>query len=590
MAGAGLRKLAAVCGVLVALALANAPAAPAQDATAPTDEVQIVSTVTDRYPEIELVVALPPVLAGQELEGSAFALIENGLQRAVEVEPSRDPLQVVMVIDTSGSMGGDPLTAATDAAIDFVDRLPADAELAVVGFGEQTSVAARFDNSSAEVITAISSLEAEGETALYDAVVAASQLFADASTTATSSAGVQRFVILLSDGRDTASEQTLAQARDALLDVGAYLYAVTLDSEDADFAGLEQLTSEVSGRILSARATNELAAVYAELATRLTSRYRVHYTTTATAGADLSLSVRSGDVLGTAVQTIDVSGVTGVGVETPTPTTASGTLVVSEPEVIRPPEPGFLASKTALYLGAGVFFVFAAGVLAYLFGRERDRRSARPKLQLRNTRRVRRGGLQGVMGAASIVADKALAKRKQGRDLDAALDRAGIEMRPGEFVTAAAGVALLAGLLGLVFVGTLGMAIFPLVAIFLSRFYLKFKAGRRRKKFELQLGDTLVILSGGLRAGHGIMQALDSVAMQAEAPTGEEISRVLAETRIGRDVIDSLEDVAERTGSEDFIWVVRAIAINRELGGDLAEILDNVGETIRERSRLKDQV
>ena len=99
-----------------------------------------------------------------------------------------------------------------------------------------------------------------------------------------------------------------------------------------------------------------------------------------------------------------------------------------------------------------------------------------------------------------------------------------------------------------------------------------------------------MMIAGSMRAGHGIVESIDTVASQAPSPTGDEFSRAVAEARIGRDMIDSLYDIADRTGSEDFIWVVRAISINRELGGDLAEILDNVGETIRDRNRLRDQV
>jgi tight adherence protein B len=99
-----------------------------------------------------------------------------------------------------------------------------------------------------------------------------------------------------------------------------------------------------------------------------------------------------------------------------------------------------------------------------------------------------------------------------------------------------------------------------------------------------------MIMTGSLRSGHGILQALDAVAQEAEAPMSEEMSRVVIETRIGRDVSDSLEATAERMDNEDFEWVARAIAIHRELGGDLAEILDNVAQTIRERTRLRAQV
>ena len=99
-----------------------------------------------------------------------------------------------------------------------------------------------------------------------------------------------------------------------------------------------------------------------------------------------------------------------------------------------------------------------------------------------------------------------------------------------------------------------------------------------------------MVLASSLRAGHGIQRGLSAVAEESESPTNEEFTRVVAETRIGRDLVDALEGVAERLGNEDFDWVVRAVAINRELGGNLSEVLDNVANTIRERNQLRRQV
>jgi tight adherence protein B len=84
-----------------------------------------------------------------------------------------------------------------------------------------------------------------------------------------------------------------------------------------------------------------------------------------------------------------------------------------------------------------------------------------------------------------------------------------------------------------------------------------------------------------------VLRALDAVSRDTEEPTSVEFSRVVNETRVGRDVNRALEEVAERTGSKDFGWVVQAIAIHREVGGNLAEVLDRVSTTIRERNALR---
>jgi len=98
------------------------------------------------------------------------------------------------------------------------------------------------------------------------------------------------------------------------------------------------------------------------------------------------------------------------------------------------------------------------------------------------------------------------------------------------------------------------------------------------------------MFAGGLRAGHSLLRAIDAAAQESDAPMSEELSRVVNETRIGRDLGESLGDVSRRTASEDFYWIAQAIEIHREVGGDLAEVLDHVGETIRDRNQVRGQV
>ena len=141
-----------------------------------------------------------------------------------------------------------------------------------------------------------------------------------------------------------------------------------------------------------------------------------------------------------------------------------------------------------------------------------------------------------------------------------------------------AGAALVVGAVGL------------LVPLLGAGAYLNFKASRRNKAFGEQLSDALMIMSGSLRSGFGVGQAIDTVAEEMDAPIGQEFRRAILETRLGRDVEDALDGIATRVQNEDFAWVVDAMRINRTVGGDLAQILDQVGETIRARNRLKRQV
>ena len=123
-----------------------------------------------------------------------------------------------------------------------------------------------------------------------------------------------------------------------------------------------------------------------------------------------------------------------------------------------------------------------------------------------------------------------------------------------------------------------------------ARVFLARRRSRRRRLFAEQLGDLLQQLAASLRAGHGLMQAVEGAAREAESPTKDELRRLTAEIRLGRDFVDSVAAVADRMENEDFRWVTAAIRIHREVGGDLAQVLDRVGDTIRARQRLHRQV
>jgi tight adherence protein B len=104
------------------------------------------------------------------------------------------------------------------------------------------------------------------------------------------------------------------------------------------------------------------------------------------------------------------------------------------------------------------------------------------------------------------------------------------------------------------------------------------------------LPDTLQLMAGSLEAGYSLPQAVDTVAREAEDPVASEFNRAIVESRLGVPVDEALDNIATRTDCRDFAWVVMAIRIQREVGGNLAEILKNVAATLRERERLRRQV
>ena len=200
------------------------------------------------------------------------------------------------------------------------------------------------------------------------------------------------------------------------------------------------------------------------------------------------------------------------------------------------------------------------------------------------------GSLEQATTAVSQVIARLLGRRGTAGSAALALELAGVRMKPQDFVLLLLAGALAGGALGLLLagplVGLLLAASVPLVA----KLALGVLTSRRQRAFADQLEDSLQLMSSGLRAGHSLLQALHGVAQEMPQPSSEEFARIINETRVGRDMAEALDETAARTASKDFAWVAHAIAINRQVGGNLAEVLDTVGGTIRERGQIRRQV
>jgi tight adherence protein B len=197
--------------------------------------------------------------------------------------------------------------------------------------------------------------------------------------------------------------------------------------------------------------------------------------------------------------------------------------------------------------------------------------------------------LAGAGAAAGAAVEKALARRGRIAAGQAALDRAGVATSLPDFVLTVGLVTVTATAVGVLLGGPLA-ALLLLAVPLGARLLVRVKAGRRQAAFADQLDDSLQLMASSLRAGHSLLRAVDAVSQDADAPTSDEFARIVNETRVGRDLNDAMDEVAERMGSDDFTWVAQAVAIHREVGGNLAEVLDAVGHTIRERNAIRRQV
>jgi tight adherence protein B len=204
---------------------------------------------------------------------------------------------------------------------------------------------------------------------------------------------------------------------------------------------------------------------------------------------------------------------------------------------------------------------------------------------------VDRPGTGWIPESVSSFGERFATSQGFGEKLDAQLEAAGISLRSGEFVVATVGAGLLAAVLAAAMLqNVLLAAVIGVVGALVPTIVLRTALSRRADKMREQLPDVLTIMASSLRAGHSFLQALDTTAREISAPANVEFQRLVAEIRLGRPAEDALEALADRVGSPDFRWAVLAVNIQREVGGNLAEILDNVSDTLRERAQMRRQV
>ncbi len=196
--------------------------------------------------------------------------------------------------------------------------------------------------------------------------------------------------------------------------------------------------------------------------------------------------------------------------------------------------------------------------------------------------------LSGVAAALTRSVDKALSGRDNS--FSERLDIAGVRMPLSHLVIlTSSGIFAMAALSLLM--DSPAFAVLSLVAIPAGVVaWVSLRIQRRRANFAAQLDETAQLLAGSLRSGYSFPQAMLTVGKEAASPTNAEFTRMSNELRVGRTLPDAMDRTAKRMQSEDFSWIAQAVAINREVGGNLADVLDGVANTIRQRAQLRRQV
>jgi tight adherence protein B len=579
-----LRPLSASLAAAAALVVLVVPAT----AQAVLD-LRLVDSVLETDGRTTLVVTVDGDEIGDDgVPVDSFSISENGgTVEGVEVTPiieeaEAPPSTVVIAFDISGSAEGAPIDAARDAATSLVESVvPQGVAVGLVSFNSEAEAVVTPTTDITVLVGAIAGLEAGGNTALYDGIVLAAELLVEREG--------ERSILLFTDGADTASEATLDDAVAASVEVDAPLINVALITPDQDPEVLTALTAGTEGRLLEAEGVSELEDAFALVARSLTSQYVIRYSSDVVSPElDLSITVDHG------------------GQQARLDVVLLNPRIAPDPaEVLTPPEPvpvelppaGALSEPLGLTIALSAAFL-AFSLLGWLLLVPRGDRAAQRTLR-RGVTMIQRGGVERASAESGLSASSigraavdlvGKAPKPKGYDekLQTDIDRAGWQLRSAEFTTIRVGAlvfgfVLVWALTGSFIGGLIGGALGALAPVVL----LSSAKSRRQAKFMKQLPDTLQLLAGTLKAGYGVLQAIDTVVKEVEEPTAGEFQRALTEARLGLPLEDSLGDMAERVDSDDFRWVVVAMNIQRQVGGNLAELLETVAATLRGREQVR---
>ncbi len=558
-------RLTAAGAVAGLVLLLSAAAAGAQTRAG----VSIRGVDLEDFPAVALTVG---VSSTETLTADDFAVTENGTAvEGLEASPvavSETTSDVVLVLDNSESMVGSRLEAAVAAARSFLESVPPRIRIGLVTFNAAPVIRAPLLTDRAGALAALDTLQTASGTALFDAVETAAGLFQREA---------QRTLIVLSDGVDTSSQGTLASAVAAAKSVDAAVFSVGLETAPAGTKTLTSLANQTGGRF-SSSVSEDLLNVYQGLAAEVSNQYRLDYRSAVAGATPLTITVALGELSDRTV------------VLTPALPSA-----IPSPEAARSGLPAGLLFPIAVGLSFLAVIALCISVAGGILSARRDRiltqRMSNP--QTAAAPRPEDAGDAGtwIPGPLSSIGERMAGTGGFRSSLSLTLERAGWAVRPGEFLAGTTLAVLLTGLVAGVALRNVFLALLLAIAVgFIPTFLILRAARKRMEAFQEQLPDMLMVLASSLRAGHSFLQALDLVAREIPDPGGSELGRVVSEISLGMPIEDALTSWAGRMKSENLNWAVMAVNIQREVGGNLSELLETVADTVRERETIRRQI
>jgi tight adherence protein B len=519
---------------------------------------------------------------------NSVRLLLNGVEIEAAARPAddNDVAKTLLLIDTSNSMNeGGRLESAKQAARTFVDIVPDYLEVGLVTFDKDARVVQEPTTDRAALTTKIDELTAVGRTSIFDAVVLGAETLGDTGV---------RSMVLLTDGKDSVSANTLESAVASLDGSAGIKLDIVAFQSNADPQTLQQLADAGSGSVLPGATTEELTQLFQARAEAIKSRLLV--TAAVPEGSptgQVTLTV-SGDAEGELVSATGIALIDAPPAPPPTVNSAPTPSQLAPAPLLRP---------ELIFVAVGLFFLGICAVLAFAFNAAvpSNKRSVSKRLSVytldrgKTKERKREStafGESPVAQSAVDFAGRLAAKRGVEERLQRRLDAGAVPLKPAEWILIQAATLLFLPLIVFFLSGRNIMLTIIAVAVAVAGppLFLSIKESRRRKKFVDSLPEVLQLMAGSLSAGYSLPQACDSVVREGQDPVATEFNRALVETRLGVPIEDALETIADRMRSKDWAWVVMAIRVQREVGGNLAELLLTVAATLRDRARIRRQI
>jgi tight adherence protein B len=514
-----------------------------------------------RFPNRSFVLTLPEHIS---LGRGQVKVTENGGPvRDLRVAPvgaqRRAKLGVVLAIDASRSMAGEPFQGAIDAAQVFSDERNPRQPLAAVTFGTGTRLLLPFTDDEDRIQAALAEPGTpSGGTDMYDAALRSIELVKDTGLRG-------GFVVVLSDGTDHGSSATPEEVIQAADGANVKIFTVGLQSDRFDPVALSQLAKETGGEYSEASSADQLSEIYGALGAQFSNAHIVSYRSTVGPGEEVAVKIAVRDL-----------GVATTSYRSPRLNLEPLPRATNEDEA-----PGIPALAIVVVVG-----LLVAAFLILVRG---PRQTAR-------TRIARYIGIQdpdadnrkSLTGRLARGAERSLREASWWEGFAIDVEVAGISRTPGQIV-----VTAMAGVLFLAFVGTsiagtalVGVALI-LIAPFAVRYGIRFAANRQRRVFADQIADHLSVVGGSLRVGHSLPAALSAALDEAPDPARREFARAVADERLGMPLEDALGTVSDRMKNNEVKHIALLAKLQREVGSDAAEMVDQVVITVRERQELR---